>query len=316
MQMLHTRYGPIPVQGDPECYPDGSPRSCVPAAPVSLATSLGSFIPQHTTDDLRRKEVQPLCFHQNGMLQYLPLEQGTPLNTPAGVVTAELLTFHEQGCINRVFPLNGRLSGYWSQEDELGLAEWVELELPWGRSRIRPLSLCFDAQGRWRSLTLWPGDTVEVPTPLGPLAARIGVSFWENGAVRSLEPASPYPVQTPVGEVWAYDSDAVGISGDLNSLQFDKKGRIVRLRTTQSVLGVDFADGTSMGLTPEERESLCGDGEREIVPMELEFLEQDVIVRQNAGAAGQRIPYAGSVFRVHRSVPRLNLFELRTGCSI
>jgi hypothetical protein len=316
MQMLHTRYGPIPVLGKPECYLDGSPRSCVPAASVSLATSLGSFIPQHTTDDLRRKEVQPLCFHQNGMLQYLPLEQGTALKTPAGIVKAELLTFHENGSLNRVFPLNGRLSGYWSQEDELGLAERVELEMPWGRLSIKPLSLCFDAQGRWRSLTLWPGETLEVPTRLGPLAARIGASFWENGLVRSLEPATPYPVPTPVGEIWAFDSDAIGISGDLNSLQFDKKGRVLLVRTTQSIFGVDFADGSSMGFAPEERESLCGDGEQEIVPMELEFREREVIVRQKVGSAGQHIPYAGSVFRVRRVVPRLNLFELRTGCSI
>ncbi|MGE4293887.1 MAG: hypothetical protein AB7E32_16970 [Desulfovibrio sp.] len=316
MQTLHTRYGLIPVQGIQEWYPDGSPRSCIPAGPVELSTPLGGFIPQHSTDDLRRKEVQPLCFYANGQLQYLPLETATPVTTPAGRIKAELLTFHKQGALKRAFPLNGRLSGYWSQEDEQSLAESVELELPWGRESLKPLSVCFDAQGRWRSLTLWPGEILNVPTRLGQFAARVGVSFWDHGAVRSLEPATPQPLATPVGDIWAFDPDAVGISGDRNSLEFDRKGRVVRLRTTQSILGVDFADGSGMGFAPRERESLCGNSEREIIPMELEFLEREVLIRQTPEGSAERVPYAGSVFRVHRTLPKLQPLELRMGCTL
>lgn len=313
MPIIHTRYGDIPVHAVLESYPDGSPKSCVPSGPVELDTPLGRLMPQYTTDDLRRKEVQPLRFHANGRLRSLPLERAAEVRTPAGTLDVELLTFHPHGAVQRVFPLNGRLTGYWAQEDERGLAREVELQLPWGLCRLTPLGLCFDARGRWRSLTLWPGEVLETPTPLGVLSARTGVSFLENGQVASLEPAKALSVPTPIGECLAFDSDAVGVCGDKNSLRFDAEGRVIGLRTVQTIVGVDFADGTGAGFAPKERESLCGNGDREPIPMELIFREHEVIIRQTPEAEDVRVPYAGSVFRVRCVAPRLRVF---TGCSV
>ena len=38
------------------------------------------------------------------------------------VRTAEQVSFYESGALKRIFPLNGTLSGYWTQEDEAKLA--------------------------------------------------------------------------------------------------------------------------------------------------------------------------------------------------
>ena len=47
---------------------------------------------------------------------------------------AELVTFHADGSLRRVFPLNGKLSGYWTEADEGALAKAMELSTPLGEA--------------------------------------------------------------------------------------------------------------------------------------------------------------------------------------
>lgn len=68
-----TNHGDIPVNGPVECHPGGAPMSCTPAGPVTLRTPAGLLEPQHSTDDLRRRMVQVVAFHPNGMLRGLAL---------------------------------------------------------------------------------------------------------------------------------------------------------------------------------------------------------------------------------------------------
>ena len=125
MDTVLTRYGEIPVAGCLEWHATGELMSCAPAGPALLETPFGALPPQHSTDDLRRRTVQAVHFYDNGVLRHLPLETRTGIQTPAGPLLAELVTFHRDGSLSRVFPLNGKLSGYWTQEDEGRLAEPV-----------------------------------------------------------------------------------------------------------------------------------------------------------------------------------------------
>ncbi|OIO01837.1 MAG: hypothetical protein AUJ49_07140 [Desulfovibrionaceae bacterium CG1_02_65_16] len=245
--------------------------SCTPTGEVLLSTSCGALTPQYTTDDLRRRTVQAISFHSTGMLRALPLERPTLVSTPAGTISAELVTFHPDGSLCRVFPLNGKLSGMWTQEDEGDLARPVRVATPLGVIEKRLIGLYFDPRGRLLSLTLWPGDTLDVPTPQGMLTARVGVAFRPDGALRSLEPAKPQAVTTPAGRIMAYDLDAIGICGDANSLEFAPDGGVARVRTNLSRVVAQGADGSRRVFEPELRESLCGDGDREITPLQLEF---------------------------------------------
>ncbi len=268
---VETRYGPIPVSGVVERFADGAVMACTPAGAVVFNTPLGPLMAQHGTDDLRRRTVQTLCFHPSGALRALPLERPTRIATPAGPMDVELATFHADGSLCRAFPLNGKLSGYWTQEDEGRLAQVVELDTPLGVVRAKLIGVRFAPGGQLLSLTLWPGETLEVETPVGALAARVGVSFRPDGSLRSLEPAQPQGVPTPAGTIQAYDLDAVGICGDVNSLGFAPDGSVSRVSTSLTRVLAWGPHETHMAFTPATRESLCGDTEREPVPMRLEF---------------------------------------------
>ena len=111
MQSIMTKYGDIPTSKILETHDDGTMQSCMPTRKCCLKTSLGILTPQYTTDDLRKKELQPVVFYKSGTLRALPLEQQATVLTPAGEILAELITFHPNGNVNRVFPLNGKLSG-------------------------------------------------------------------------------------------------------------------------------------------------------------------------------------------------------------
>ena len=315
MQVVETRYGRIPVDGPVERLPDGQVASCTPVGGVELSTGLGPLTPQFSTDDLRRRTVQALSFHKNGRLRSLPLEAPTVVGTPVGETPAELVTFHANGSVHRVFPLNGRLSGFWSQEDEEKLAEPVRAATSFGPVEAKFICLAFYPDGKLKSLTLWPGETISVPTPLGVIPTRTGVRFSPTGAVLSVEPASPTPVSTPIGAVRAYDPDVVGVTGDENSLGFDEEGGLLRLTTTLTRVRAVRDDGEAV-YAPAWRESLCGDTDREVVPMRLSFARDGVSFQTDPKKAPVRVEYAGTTFTTE---PHLREFELgmeRFHCSM
>lgn len=244
----------------------------------TITTKYGTLTPQHTADDLRKKEILPVVYHDNGQPRTLPLEAQTVITTPAGDIPAELVSFHENGSINRVFPLNGKLSGYWSEADEMALAQPLALRTPAGTIAARIISVGFYDNEKLHSITLWPGETVTVSTPAGRMEARIGISFSQDGTIRSLEPASPTPVATPVGEIMAYDPEAIGVCGDSNSLILDTSGSVQQVRTTQTQLTVITTDGKKMEYTPQTRESYCSEEEKDIEPLTIHFSPECVSI--------------------------------------
>lgn len=305
MGTVLTRYGEIPVAGCLEWHDTGELKSCAPAGPALLDTPLGALPPQYSTDDLRRRTVQAVYFYDNGALRHLPLETRTEVMTPAGLLAAELVTFHKCGALARAFPLNGKLSGYWTQEDEGRLAGPVTLDTPLGPVSARLIAVSFRPDGSLRSLTLWPGETLDVVTPVGVLSVRIGVSFRPDGSVESVEPARPQAVATPVGQVRAYDLDACGIHGDLNSLTFAPDGTVRGVATSLTQLVAVGPDGRERRFAPASRESLCGDSEREPVPMWLDFSPEAVSVRSGPDAEPVVLPTADHRFR---TAPHLEQF--------
>jgi len=281
-----------------------------------IITPYGRLIPQHTTDDLRKRDLFPVEYHRSGGVKSVPLETQTPIETPAGVVPAELVSFHENGGLNRIFPLNGKLSGYWSQEDEAALAEPVTLNTPVGIITARVLGLGFFDNGALRSVTLWPEDTLTIPSPAGMMEMRIGVSFTPGGDVRSLEPARPTPIKTLAGEIVAYDPDAVGVNGDANSLVFDGDGNVARVATTLTRLTAVFPDGRTTPFAPEQRESLCSESEQEVVPMVIGFEKDAVTVQTDPDGPVTRIPRQGHVFFAEPFLPQLSNPFAGLRCSV
>lgn len=282
MPIIRTPFGSIEVLPGVERHPNESVRYCIASASCPLETPCGILVPQFTANTLRKRQLPAISFHPNGMIRNLPLEEQILVCTPAGVLPAEQVTFYESGALKRIFPLNGTLSGYWTQEDEGGLAREVDVETPFGSIRSRLISAYFSPTGNLRSLTLWPGSILDIPSPLGAITARIGVSFHDSGAIHSLEPVEPVGIPTAVGEMLAFDPDAIGICGDRNSLRFRENGALLGLATVAHAFDVTFEHGQMRRLAPPLRRHPCDNGRWEAAPLFLEFGHGQVAFQSNS----------------------------------
>ncbi len=316
MNTIETLYGPLQISGTVDYYDSGALRSCSAVSKAVFTTSAGECIPQYTTDDVRKKTVQALTFHKNGVVKSLPLETSTLVSTPAGMLPAELVTFYPNGSLHRVFPLNGKLSGYWTQEDETELAEPLTIKTPAGTLTAKCISLCFDTAGVLKSLTLWPGENVSLPTPAGELQVHIGVSFRPDGSISSVEPAAPQRVETPVGQVQAFHPDAVGLNGDLNSLVFTPEGTVCHVVTTLTRLVAADASGRTRVFAPELRDSMCGNGDKEVVPMEIGFSEDFLTIRISPDAPPEQLSLDEYSFRTEPHSALMEQAFMRPSCSM
>jgi hypothetical protein len=271
MPVITTPFGVLETLPDIEFFPGGAVQSCVVARACALFTPLGSLVPQFNASSLRKRQLPAISFHPNGMIRNLPLEEQVMVPTPLGILPAEQVTFYDSGAVKRVFPLNGTLSGYWTQEDEAAMATPLILHTPIGSVEVKPVCVYFGPAGNLRSLTLWPGTVLDVPTPLGSIRARSGVSFFDSGVLRSVEPAQPVAVPTPLGDLLAFDQDAIGICGDQNSLRFRENGALHGLTTAAHAFEVGLENGRMKSVAPPLRRHPC-DGERmEAGPITLEF---------------------------------------------
>ncbi|NDY55676.1 hypothetical protein G3N56_02830 [Desulfovibrio sulfodismutans] len=281
MKTVTTRFGTFGVQDMVECYPYGALRAVIPAKGTVITTGHGAFIPRSEATDERTKTGASLEFYPDGALRSIILQNRTPIATPAGEVLAEQILFYPDGAVKRVFPLCGRTSAYWSQEDEAGLLMPFAVATPLCGVTAKFLSLAFDDRGRMRSFTLFPGQIVDMDTPAGPVPVRIGAAFHPDGALRSVEPGRPTPVPTPAGMVLAFDPDATGITGDVNSLEFDPSGRLKHVAMVRTKLTVRDQAGNEQEIMPAIRESLCGNSETEPVAMTMAVEAGRLVVRRS-----------------------------------
>ncbi|MFW5486994.1 MAG: hypothetical protein ACNI3A_00975 [Desulfovibrio sp.] len=271
MPTVQTIYGPINALPSLEYFSDGNVRSCISHTESHLHTPYGELIPQFTANTFRKRQLPTVSFHPNGMIRNLPLEEQTEVHTPLGKIPAELITLYEDGALKRIFPLNGTLSGFWSQEDEAQLAEPLLLNTPVGPIETNVLSLYFGPKGNIKSLTLWPDTQIQVPFQGTTLPVRIGVSFYNDGSIKSVEPASALSITTPLGELLAYDPDAVGITGDSNSLRFSQSGEVVGLRSVSHAFTLQREGQAPQRVEPPIRYSPCDGESREPAPLQVTF---------------------------------------------
>lgn len=299
MNTIQTRYGPIGPVDFVETGPMGQVTSCVPMAPLTLHTPLGPLVAQHATDDMRRPKVEPIEFHPDGTLKSLALEERTAVDTPAGVIEAELVTFHPDGSLRRVFPLNGKLSGYWTEKEEARLAGPLTILTPAGTVTARLVNVQFFPSGEIRSLTLWPGDTVDIDTPIGRQSARIGLAFHKNGNLRSFEPARMTTVPTPLGDLEAFDPDAQGVHGDLGSLAFHEDGSVAALATPLNTVEITLPGGAAILFEPATVPNLCDERVKDVSPLRICLRPGKISLGEDCAAS---FSLAGHRFKVGRLV--------------
>jgi len=123
MSSYMTQYGEITGISENSTYADNQLMDCVINERVELHTPLGLLTPQYEHSEVRRKHIYSISFFQNGKISRIALNEQTEVKTPVGILPAELITFYESGSMKRLFPLNGQISGYWSEDDEYKLAK-------------------------------------------------------------------------------------------------------------------------------------------------------------------------------------------------
>ncbi len=228
----------------------GAVQHCTLDKRNEINTRCGVLVPRYGEMNVRRRNNSSMSFYENGAVKRIALEQQTLVVTPLGKKPAELVTFYQSGALKRFFPLDGQISGYWSEQDEEGLLETLNLTLPSGELRAKIIGCCFYENGAVRSLTLWPTQTVQVDAGFGLVDVRHGLSFYKNGKLQSLEPARETAVLTPAGILKAYDASAVGVHGDVNSLVFDERGHVAALTVPGTVFKAFCDDGRTETIAP------------------------------------------------------------------
>lgn len=274
-------------------YDEGELKECKLADYNLISTKYGDFVPQYGDPGIRTKQLKTLSFYKSGKIKSISLEQQTEINTSIGRFPAELVTFFEDGSLNSLFPLNGQISGFWSEEDEGSLAQEFEFTFPFGNFSAKIIGLRFYPSGKVRSLILWPKERITIDTPAGKIPVRIGFKLFEDGSIESVEPAIPVPVKTPVGSINAYGANAIGIDADKNSLSFDRNGRLTYLATFD-IITARKSNGEKRIVFPKLKPGLIDEYEK--VPIKLFFGDNIVTVDDGTRATNYRI--SDSTFKI------------------
>lgn len=276
--ILQTPFGVFGGICTAEYYEDGSPKSLRLDKKNVVVTHAGELIPYYSGDSQRRKYKASVKFYPGGLIKAVSLDKQQEIITPIGEFPAELVTFYPTGELKRVFPLDGQISGFWSEEDERELNIPFSFDFGFGAFTAMLVGLCFYRSGGIRSITLFPNETISVHTPVGSLRVKNGLSLFENGRLQSLEPAGPQVIATPIGAVSACDVNAVGINADSNSVRFDESGRLISAVTSGSKIIAVAKDGSTRFFAPAEKRSPLDEKETITIPLKLDFdYRQDTV---------------------------------------
>ncbi len=275
---IMTKYGLLADCQETTYHQNGSLASAFAHETSVISTSAGKLHLAHDFSSPRRKYIPSAKFDPDGLLQAANLAEQTKIETTLGDFYCEYLTFYPSGAPCRLFHLNGKLGGYWSEQQDTELAKITEITLPCGLIKAKIMTLHFYETGEIASVTFFPGTLVSVKTSHGLLKTRIGISFYQNGTLKSIEPAAPLTITTPIGSISAFDTEPIGVTGDLNSLVWDQTGKLCSCKTTDA-LSLKFVNGSVRKIKPSHKLSLCSDDVMVNVPYTISWNEGNVYIK-------------------------------------
>lgn len=271
MKEFITKYGKLKGISSIEFYTDGAIKECKLSEYSELKTDYGVLIPQYDESELRHKYKRSLSFYESGGLKSISFQKGTSIVTSIGIMSAELVVFHENGSIKRIFPLDGKITAYWTEENEYELEEEIDFHFEFGSFKKKIIGINFYESGSVKSLTLWPKDFINILSPYGMIETRIGFSLYENGAIKSCEPRRQTLINTVIGELHAFNYDAIGLNADSNSLNFKENGTVKSLYTSLDKIIIIDDSGSSHIHQPSLRPNNFNDQIMDVVPLKIEF---------------------------------------------
>ncbi len=278
---IETPYGTLLDICAPGYHKNKQLESCIVRQKCTLHTHYGDFIPQYHYDNVRRKHIPSAVFYADGTLKNISLDEITPVKTPLGIFPAEFIVFHPNGTLKKIFPLNGKLSAYWSEEMEMNLARPFKFNFPFAAFVKRIISLTFYPDRSLKSLTLFPGETITLTTTFGTFLVKTGFSLYPDGTLKSIEPAKPAKVLTPIGEIEAFDPLSIGIHADTNSLEFTENHHLKKLKTLNKIDVFNDKGDKIDTFTPLKKRSALDDDIYFYVPLALEFQDDCLQIKHS-----------------------------------
>lgn len=278
MKKIITKYGVLNDAVIADYYSTGEPEAYNVDEYSKLKVLGYTLVPLYGFIDERRKEFPPIKVFKNGNIKSISLNDLTEIETSIGVFEAEKITFYEDGQINRIFPLDGRLSGYWTEDDEYKLAKTYKFNFDFSSFEAKVMSLHFYDTGELKSFTLWPKERIKINAGGYNFVGRIGVSLYKNGKLKSCEPFRPITIDTPIGSLDAYDINAIGIHGDNNSLNFYEDGQIKSLITGANTITIYTPEGDAILHTPKKIRLYSNSEIMDTITLKIEFCGNEVII--------------------------------------
>lgn len=275
---IQTPFGILNGISASSYYLNGNIKDVILNEKNMVVTHVGELIPYYSEETQRRKYKSSVSFFQSGLIKSVSLNEQTDIVTPIGEFPAELVTFYDTGELKRIFILDGKITGFWSEDDERNLNIPFSFEFDFSKFTAMLVGICFYKSGNIRSVTLFPKAVITVSTKnYGNISVKTGFSLYENGILKSIEPAVPTSIKTPIGVISAYDINSIGINADSNSIEFDEEGRLIKLTTSSDKIAVQKEDGVMKFMAPIEKKSPLDEDEIQIIPLQIIFnYENDI----------------------------------------
>ena len=276
--IIETKYGKLYGVNPSEYHVTGEIESCRIDEESELNIKGMSIRPLYGYPDARRKDLPSVRFYKSGNIKTIAIHESTNIITRIGEFEAEKLTLYEDGSIRRLFLLDGKLSGYWSEEDEYDLAKVYEFSFEFASFKAKIMSLQFYKSGQLKSLTLWPKEIVQVKLKEENIKVRTGISLYESGKIKSFEPYEETIIRTSIGAIEAYDKNSIGIHGEANSLKFYENGEVKSLITSTNIIEVLSKSGEKKIHSPKEVMLYANSEMKDTITVLIEFYEGYVMI--------------------------------------
>lgn len=305
MGKIASKYGILQECNVTEYYSNGKIKNCKLKVANQIKINNLKVIPYFGADQARRKDKSALSFYQNGNLKAISLAKQTLLKIKDNIYPAERILFYQSGEIKCIFPLDSKINGYWTEEDEYKLATKLKLKLSFVDLNNKIINLRFYKNGKIKSITLWPQERIDLTTPVGPLTGRIGFELFENGKLKSCEPAQPTVITTPLGKITVFDSQAAGINGDSNSLKFNSAGKLAGLKTEHNQFKIISKETLKSELIkPTQQPHIFNLDIKLTFPIEIQFENNQIIFNQKQNKI---FSFANYLFKIKDYQPTVSL---------
>ena len=278
MKTIDIKYGTLNNAFLAGCYSTGECEEFRVEEESELDILGYKLIPLYEFPDIRRKEFPSVKVYKNGNIKKISLNESTSITTKIGVFEVEKITFYEEGQIKRLFLLDGKLSGYWSEEDEYDLAKLYKFDFEFAYFEAKVMTLNFYKTEELKSITLWTKERVKLNLGDYNIIGRIGISLDKSGKLKSCEPFRAITINTIIGPIEAYDINAIGIHGDDNSLKFYEDAKIKSLITSTNTITIHTLEGDTIIHSPRKVRIYSNSEVMDTITLAIEFRDDKVII--------------------------------------